>query len=160
MKITNKHLETLIGNLNDVICEESLLTREERQLLVNAISTVAGVKGRLEERAPSQEKMKSKVKLPKERVIDPRFPNAGLPWAEADETILHDMIDSLPDDEVTHHVLWLADKLGRTPYSVACKIVQGGRCSLNWRKQFKDITDEIKESGVSINDYIQAGNIR
>lgn len=34
MKVTENRLDTLIDNLNTLICEDSLLTRQERETLV------------------------------------------------------------------------------------------------------------------------------
>ncbi|EWD06378.1 hypothetical protein P846_05339 [Klebsiella pneumoniae UCI 43] len=38
MKVTEPGLNTLIDNLNTLICEDSLLTRQERETLVRAVA--------------------------------------------------------------------------------------------------------------------------
>ena len=46
MKVTEPGLNTLIDNLNTLICEDSLLTRQERETLVRAVAAIDGKKGR------------------------------------------------------------------------------------------------------------------
>jgi hypothetical protein len=158
MKINEKTLSQLIDNLNNVICAEDLLTRDERQVLVQSVAALAGMKVRLESLTTEKMPPKAAKSESKERVIDPRFPHAGTPWNDEDDSLLHEIIDPLPDDEISHHVFWLSEKLGRTPYSVACKIVQIGRCSLKWRDPFKKITDELRESQMSHSEFLKSKN--
>lgn len=40
MKVTEPGLNTLIDNLNTLICEDSLLTRKERETLVLAVAAM------------------------------------------------------------------------------------------------------------------------
>ena len=40
MKVTEPGLNTLIDNLNTLICEDSLLTRQERETLVRAVAAI------------------------------------------------------------------------------------------------------------------------
>lgn len=153
--ITEKKLTTLQLELSNLICEEQILSREEREDLVHAVAAVAAARARLEKvRAPTAGAKPAEEK--KERIVDPRFPNAGMPWSDADDELLHSVIDPLPDDQVGNHVMWLAGKMGRTPYSVACKIVQGGRCSLGWRKPWKVLTEELRASGLDVDSFMSA----
>jgi hypothetical protein len=38
--------------------------------------------------------------------------------------MLREVLEPIPEEEIGEHLFWLAEKLGRTPYSVACKIAQ------------------------------------
>ena len=46
MKVTEPGLNTLIDNLNTLICEDSLLTRKERETLVLAVAAIGAMKAR------------------------------------------------------------------------------------------------------------------
>lgn len=82
----------------------------------------------------------------KERIIDPRFWKAGTRWTEEDVTILSDALEPLPVEERGHHVIWLAEKLGRTPYSVACKITTLMDMPENWKDDYRKLSDKIRSS--------------
>ncbi|MFK3663542.1 DNA-binding protein [Scandinavium sp. NPDC088450] len=156
--ISDTDIGQLIDALNDVICEDDLLDRDERQLLVQSVAVLGGMRARINRRNTTTPETSgaSSESTETQRTVDPRFPNAGTPWNEEDDALLHQIIDPLPDEDIASHVLWLAAKLGRTPYSVACKIVQGGRCSVSWRKPFKTITDELRASGMTIEQYTES----
>lgn len=47
MKVTEPRLNTLIDNLNTLICEDSLLTRQERETLVLAVAAIGAMKARV-----------------------------------------------------------------------------------------------------------------
>lgn len=47
MKVSESRLDTLIDNLNNLICEDGLLTRQERETLVRAVATIGVMKGRV-----------------------------------------------------------------------------------------------------------------
>jgi hypothetical protein len=51
MKVTEPRLNTLIDNLNTLICEDSLLTRKERETLVLAVAAIGAMKARRHEKA-------------------------------------------------------------------------------------------------------------
>jgi hypothetical protein len=53
------------------------------------------------------------------------------------------------------HLFWLAEKLGRTPYSVACKIAVLRDMPEEWKDQYRKVSDDIRKSGLSISDYVQ-----
>ncbi|EBA7134416.1 hypothetical protein B7I57_18890 [Salmonella enterica] len=73
--------------------------------------------------------------------------------------MLLDALESVPDEAVGVHLFWLAEKLGRTPYSVPCKIAALRDMPNEWKDQFRKISDYIRKSGLSISDYMkQNGN--
>ncbi|HID6216500.1 TPA: DNA-binding protein, partial [Klebsiella oxytoca] len=47
MKVTEPGLNKLIDNLNPLICEDSLLTRQERETLVLAVAAIGAMKARV-----------------------------------------------------------------------------------------------------------------
>ncbi|MCV4677860.1 DNA-binding protein, partial [Escherichia coli] len=49
----------------------------------------------------------------------------------------------------------LSEKLGRTPFSVACKIASLRRLTNGWKEQFREVSDKIRLSGLSISDYLK-----
>ncbi len=67
---------------------------------------------------------------------------------------LHDALDSVPDEEIGTHLFWLPEKLGRTPYSVACKIASQRNLKNGWKEQFREISDKIRESGLTISEFV------
>lgn len=150
MKLTEPKLNTLIDNLNALICEENLLTRQEREDLVRSVAAIGAMKARVSmKKSTVQAALKSKEKK-QERLSDPRFPHAGEPWREEEGTMLLDALESVPDEAVGVHLFWLAEKLGRTPYSVACKIAALRDMPNEWKDQFRKISDYIRKSGLSI----------
>ncbi|EGT5696108.1 TPA: hypothetical protein I4D15_14310 [Enterobacter bugandensis] len=53
------------------------------------------------------------------------------------------------------HLFWLSEKLGRTPSSVACKIASQRHLTNCWKDQFREVSDKIHLSGLSISDYLK-----
>ncbi|HDG5050420.1 DNA-binding protein, partial [Klebsiella pneumoniae] len=53
MKVTEPRLNTLIDNLNTLICEDSLLTRKERETLVLAVAAIGAMKARVGMKKPA-----------------------------------------------------------------------------------------------------------
>jgi hypothetical protein len=51
MKVTEPGLNKLIDNLNTLICEDSLLTRQERETLVLAVAAIGAMKARRQKKA-------------------------------------------------------------------------------------------------------------
>jgi hypothetical protein len=47
MKVTEPGLNKLIDNLNTLICDDSLLTRQERETLVLAVAAIGAMKARV-----------------------------------------------------------------------------------------------------------------
>lgn len=70
-----------------------------------------------------------------------------------------DALESVPDEAVGVHLFWLAEKLGRTPYSVACKIVALRDMPEEWKDQYRKVSDDIRKSGLNISDYVQKHGI-
>ena len=155
MKVTEPGLNTLIDNLNTLICEDSLLTRQERETLVRAVAAIGAMKARVsmkKSEAPAAAKPEKSER--KEIIPDPRFPNARQAWVSEEETLLLDALDGVPNDEIGKHLFWLSEKLGRTPFSVACKIASQRHLRNDWKEQFREISDKIRLSGLSISDYL------
>jgi len=149
MKLTEESLNLVIDILNDLICEGKMLNDVERRSLLNAVMAITAVKERSVVSVSSRKEQSKKEK--KEREIDPRFPNAGVAWNEADESLLRDVLEDVPDDEIGKHLFWLAEKLGRTPYSVACKLrnyLQNGRINF-----VKSLTGSVVLECQSVNIY-------
>ncbi|OVU81870.1 replication initiator protein [Klebsiella pneumoniae] len=63
-------------------------------------------------------------------------------------------LDSVPDEEIGKHLFWLSEKLGRTPFSVAFQIAAIRELQDGWEEQFREISDNIRLSGLSISDYL------
>ncbi|MEH3213966.1 hypothetical protein POV10_26690, partial [Klebsiella pneumoniae] len=89
MKVTETRLDTLIDNLNTLICEDDLLTRQERETLVRAVAAIGAMKARVSMKkptVPAASKPKEEKQAP---VPDPRFPNARQAWVAEEETLWH-----------------------------------------------------------------------
>lgn len=156
MKVTEPGLNTLIDNLNTLICEDSLLTRKERETLVLAVAAIGAMKARVgmkKSEAPAAAKPEKSER--KEIIPDPRFPNARQAWVVEEETLLLDVLDGVPNDDIGNHLFWLSEKLGRTPFSVACKIASQRHLTNGWKEQFREVSDKIRLSGLSISDYMK-----
>ena len=156
MKVTEPGLNKLIDNLNTLICEDSLLTRQERETLVLAVAAIGAMKARVGLKkgdAPTVARREKREK--KDRQPDPRFPRAGHPWQEDEKTLLSDALDSVPDEEIGRHLFWLSEKLGRTPFSVAFQIAAIRELQDGWEEQFREISDKIRLSSLSISDYLK-----
>lgn len=91
----------------------------------------------------------------KDRQPDPRFPRAGHPRQEDEKTLLSDALEPVPDEEIGTHLFWLSEKLGRTPFSVAFQIAAIRELQDGWEEQFREISDKIRLSGLSISDYLK-----
>lgn len=151
MKVTEPGLNKLIDNLNTLICEDSLLTRQERETLVLAVAAIGAMKARVGLKkgdAPTVARREKREK--KDRQPDPRFPRAGHPWQEDEKTLLSDALDSVPDEEIGKHLFWLSEKLGRTPFSVAFQIAAIRELQDGWEEQFREISDNIRLVDVSL----------
>ena len=154
MKVTETRLDTLIDNLNTLICEDDLLTRQERETLVRAVAAIGAMKARVSMKkptVPAASKPKEEKQAP---VPDPRFPNARQAWVAEEETLLLDALDGVPNDDIGKHLFWLSEKLGRTPFSVAFQIAAIRELQDGWEEQFREISDNIRLSGLSISDYL------
>ena len=155
MKVTEPGLNKLIDNLNTLICEDSLLTRQERETLVLAVAAIGAMKARVgmkKPAIPASSKPKEEKQAP---VPDPRFPNARQAWVAEEETLLLDALNGVPNDDIGKHLFWLSEKLGRTPFSVAFQIAAIRELQDGWEEQFREISDNIRLSGLSISDYLK-----
>ncbi|QHM73988.1 DNA-binding protein [Mixta intestinalis] len=124
--LNSKQFDEILNTLNSLICNDNKLKRTERSILVKSVAII----GMLKERETKTENK-----------IDPLYPNAGKRWSEEDESFLFDLTESIPNDEITHQIEWLAGKLGRTPYAIATKIVSSGRLDMKWAENFKVSND-------------------
>ena len=70
-----------------------------------------------------------------------------------EETLLLDALNGVPNDDIGKHLFWLSEKLGRTPFSVACKIASQRHLTNGWKEQFREVSDKIRLSGLSISEY-------
>ena len=155
MKVTETRLDTLIDNLNTLICEDDLLPRQERETLVRAVAAIGAMKARVSMKKPTVPAA-SKPKEEKQAPIpDPRFPNARQACVAEEETLLLDALDGVPNDDIGKHLFWLSEKLGRTPFSVACKIASQRHLTNGWKEQFSEVSDKIRLSGLSISDNLK-----
>jgi hypothetical protein len=94
MKVTEPGLNKLIDNLNTLICEDSLLTRQERETLVLAVAAIGAMKARVGLKKAMRRPLPDGKKGEK-RPPDPRFPRAGHPGRKK-KTLLSDALDSVP----------------------------------------------------------------
>ncbi|MEH9071958.1 hypothetical protein RAF67_25315, partial [Klebsiella pneumoniae] len=70
-------------------------------------------------------------------------------------TICNSALEPVPDEEIGTHLFWLSEKLGRTPFSVAFQIAAIRELQDGWEEQFREISDKIRLSGLSISDYLK-----
>ena len=147
LKLTEAEVESLIDTLNALICEEQLLTREQRENMVRTVATLGGLgeRVRLIEAGKDALKQTRAEKPPKKpREPDPDFPRSGRKWTEEDLDLIHSVIDELPDDGIDNHILWLSGKQQRTPYGIALKIVGEGRLDKEWADKWKPVAKELR----------------
>ena len=71
MKVTEPGLNKLIDNLNTLICEDSLLTRQERETLVLAVAAIGAMKARVDGKK-GRKKTASLIRVFREPVIPGR----------------------------------------------------------------------------------------
>lgn len=111
------------------------------------VATLGGMHERLHQVSASKEAQKqAKSKKPK-KPREPKivFPRTGKIWSQEEAGSIHSIIDDIPDHEINNHILWLSEKLGRTPYVIALKIVSEGRMDVEWTKSWKDAAKAIRE---------------
>lgn len=80
MKLTENRVDTLIDTLNDLICDEQSITREQRENLIKTVATLGGLKERL--RLISAEKEARQI-AKNEKVKKPREPDLVFPVLES-----------------------------------------------------------------------------
>ena len=148
LKLTEDRVESLIDTLNALICEEQLLTREQRENMVRTVATLGGLSERArliqaEKDALKQARTEKTPKKPREYYPD--FPRTGVKWTEVDLNLIHSVIDDLPDEQIDNHVSWLSERQGRTPYAIALKIAGEGRLDKEWAKKWKQAAKDLRE---------------
>lgn len=142
--------------LNNLICDENFLTRTERLDLVRAIAAIGAIKDVLLYFLHKNPRRLKRVEEKKEKVIEPRFPNAGIAWNDNDESILREVLDPIPTEKIGDHLFWLAEKLGRIPYSMACKIAQVKNYLLNGKIASVKFQLGFAIRKMTFSEYIQA----
>ncbi len=158
MKVTEPGLNTLIDNLNTLICEDSLLTRKERETLVLAVAAIGAMKARVGMKKAMRRPLPDGKREKKTASLIRVFREPVIP-AGRRKTLLSDALDSVPDEEIDRHLFWLSEKLGRTPFSVAFQIAAIRELQDGWEEQFRDISDNIRLSGLSISDYLKRNGV-
>ncbi|WP_426347885.1 hypothetical protein [Cronobacter universalis] len=151
VKLTEKRINTLLSTLNDLICEEGLLTREQRENMIMTVATIGGLNERIRLAASEKEackRAKAEKTLKKPREPDLVFPRSGKPWTSEDHDLIHGIIDGIADEEIDNRVLWLSEKQGRTPFAIALKIVSEGRLDEEWAKRWQHAAKGIREKHV------------
>ena len=151
VKLTKPRIDDLIGTLNALICEEGVLSKEQRENMVLCVATLGALGERFANSKSSKNKVnKIEMKEKKPREPDPVFPRNGKPWTGEELDLIHSIIDDIPDDDIQYHIVWLSEKQGRTPYAIALKIVSEGRCSEEWAKTFQPMAKEIRDAHLAV----------
>ncbi|VCV93401.1 hypothetical protein BANRA_05424 [Klebsiella pneumoniae] len=134
MKVTEPGLNTLIDNLNTLICEDSLLTRQERETLVRAVAAIGAMKARVSMKRRSADRCQTGKREKKTASLIRVFREPVIP-AGRRKTLLSDALEPVPDEEIGTHLFWLSEKLGRTPFSVAFQIAAIRELQDGWEEQ-------------------------
>ncbi|MCS5992125.1 DNA-binding protein [Klebsiella variicola subsp. variicola] len=104
MKVTEPGLNTLIDNLNTLICEGQPAHAQGARTLVLAVAAIGAMKARVgmkKSAIPASSKPKEEKQVP---VPDPRFPNARQAWVAEEETLLLDALNGVPNDDIGKHL--------------------------------------------------------
>ncbi|MGK0603360.1 hypothetical protein [Yokenella regensburgei] len=147
VKLTKSRTDDLIDTLDALICDEAMLTREQRENMVLCVATLGALGERFSQLNTKNQKVqteKADKKEKKPREPDPVFTRNGKPWTDKDIDLIHSIID-----DIQYHIIWLSEKQSRTPYAIALKIVSEGRCDTEWAKTFQPLAKEIREQHVS-----------
>lgn len=148
MKLTEKKLESLIETLNDIICDEASITREQRENMVRTVATLGGLSERKRLIAAGKNACTEAREGNHKKTREPNlvFPRTGKAWVQEDIDLIHSIIDDIPDESIDDHILWLSKQQGRTPYAIALKIVSEGRMNKEWAKKvWKPAAKSIRE---------------
>lgn len=157
IKLTKSRCDDLIDTMNALICEDGVLSKEQRENMVLCVATLGALGERfssLDSKGALRKTVKEEKKEKKPREPDLVFPRNGAPWTSADMDLIHSIIDDIPDDDLKFHIEWLSEKQGRTPYAIALKIVSEGRCNAEWAKEFKSLAKEIREQHIPKSDEV------
>lgn len=82
VKLTESGVATLLKTLNSLICEEGLLTTEQRQNMVMTVATLGALGERVRQSIEDKAARKAARAEKKPREPDPIFPKAGTPWSD------------------------------------------------------------------------------
>ncbi|NUL39714.1 hypothetical protein [Kosakonia sacchari] len=144
IKLTEYEVATLIATLSTLICEEHLLTREQRENMIRTVATLGGLEERIRHELTVEDASRQK-KTNKQREYYPDFPRTGVKWTEEDLNLIHSVIDDLPDEQIDNHIIWLSERQGRTPYAIALKVAGEGRLDKEWAKKWKQAAKDLRE---------------
>lgn len=143
IKLTEYDVATLITTLSTLICEEHLLTREQRENMIRTVAILGGLDERIRQKLTEEDS--SRKKTPKKpREYYPDFPRTGAKWTDEDLNLIHSVIDDLPDEQIENHIIWLSERQGRTPYAIALKVAGEGRLDKEWAKKWKQAAKDLR----------------
>lgn len=108
------------------------------------MATLGGLAERVRQATGDKKSSKQSKAEKKPRELDTVFPRSGKPWTDEDLGMIHSIIDDLPDDAIDNQIVWLSERLCRTPYAIALKIVREGRRDAEWAKTWKEAAKEIR----------------
>lgn len=77
----------------------------------------------------------------------PSFPTCWRNLAGRRGDYVADALESVPDEAVDLHLFWLAEKLGRTLFSMASRIAALREMPKEWKNQLRKFSDDIRKSG-------------
>lgn len=86
-------------------------------------------------------------------VPNPQLPEANNKWREEEIIFLKDALEEVSDDGIDDTILWLAEGLGRTPFSVACMISSYRDLPKRWRDKYRKVLNDIRRSNLTISEY-------
>jgi hypothetical protein len=98
---------------------------------------------------PASSKPKEEKQAP---VPDPRFPNARQAWG-LKRKLYYWMRSMASRMMILVSIFSGFPKTGETPFSVACKIASQRHLTNGWKEQFREVSDKIRLSGLSISEY-------
>lgn len=61
--------------------------------MVRAVAAIGAMKARVAILSSQKSSSIKRVEKERKKVIDPRFPNAGIPWNDNDESMLREVLD-------------------------------------------------------------------
>ncbi|EFN4987590.1 hypothetical protein FQI12_22680, partial [Escherichia coli] len=95
MKFTENKLESLIDTLNDIICDEASITREQRENMVRTVATLGGLSERKRLIAAGKNACTAAREENPKNTREPNlvFPRTGKAWVQEDLDLIHSIID-------------------------------------------------------------------
>lgn len=149
MTLNEKEIDVMLDKLNSIICEENILSRADKENLIRTVSILGMLKAPFRELTGSPRKEKKDKKDKKDREIDPVFPRHGVKWTDEDVEFILGVINDIPDEAIDDQIVWISEKMGKTPYAIAMKIVALGRMDKEWSVKYKSMADEIRKNALS-----------